>query len=490
MPHITRQLLRKRAEHNEGIISTLEEITLHQEELESINEVLGLTCKKLKILYLQNNIIPKIENLLHLKDLQYLNLALNNIKRIEGLQNCEFLYKLDLTVNFIDVDELEDSINHLSTRTMLSDLFMMGNPSQSNWSDFNSYVIAKIPQLCYLDGVEITKSMRIVANQKLQQMEKELRALAIKKIEENSIKKMNAMNISSTNNNDLTVETIDGDDDDNSSKNNELTDHTPEVRVEIYKELAKEKKEKEIREKANHPKERDYEKEQKEAVEVLRRKEEETGEREIKQKNEGGWDFQWDEESKQGYVILEVHVAKFLDSSLIDVDVHPTFVSIIIKTKTLRLRLPAEVKVSESKCQRSKTTGSLSIVMPKVNPKENAISIRGDVKSKQKQSGGGVSVFNRASSISASGNRTTTIISRTGTKKLSLQEQMMLEASGQATPNTAASTTTAVDVKNIVRPSIVTEDLVDDPLELLDSGGFDTATSMKSFKQHVGIQEM
>ena len=60
MPEITRALLRKRAEHNEGMISTLEELTLHQEELESINEVLGATCRKLKILYLQNNIIGKV----------------------------------------------------------------------------------------------------------------------------------------------------------------------------------------------------------------------------------------------------------------------------------------------------------------------------------------------------------------------------------------------------------------------------------------------
>lgn len=54
---------------------------------------------------------------------------------------------------------------------------------------------------------------------------------------------------------------------------------------------------------------------------------------EIKQKNEGGWEFLWDEESKPGYVILEVKVAKFLDSSLIDVDVHPTYVSVVIKSK-------------------------------------------------------------------------------------------------------------------------------------------------------------
>ncbi len=54
---------------------------------------------------------------------------------------------------------------------------------------------------------------------------------------------------------------------------------------------------------------------------------------EIKQKNEGGWEFYWDEESRPGVVVLEVRVQKFLDSSLIDVDVHPTYVSMIIKSK-------------------------------------------------------------------------------------------------------------------------------------------------------------
>ncbi|KAF0771722.1 hypothetical protein AaE_002405, partial [Aphanomyces astaci] len=84
MPRITLELLRKRSEHNEGMVSTLEEIALHQEEIEKI-EVIGTLCRKLRILYLQNNIIEKIEDLTHMKDLRYLNLALNNIKKIEGL---------------------------------------------------------------------------------------------------------------------------------------------------------------------------------------------------------------------------------------------------------------------------------------------------------------------------------------------------------------------------------------------------------------------
>lgn len=171
MPQITRDLLRKRAEHNEGMISTLEEISLHQEELESINEVLGMTCRKLKILYLQNNIIPKMENLYHMKDLVYLNLALNNISKIEGLHNCEFIRKLDLTVNFVDLDTLKESIEHLQSRLNLHELYMMGNPSEANWPNFKHYVIAKLPQLHTLDGTEITKSMQIQARQKLPALE-------------------------------------------------------------------------------------------------------------------------------------------------------------------------------------------------------------------------------------------------------------------------------------------------------------------------------
>ena len=48
-------------------------------------ELLDTACRDLKILYLQNNLIGKIENLRRLKLLDYLNLALNNIKVVEGL---------------------------------------------------------------------------------------------------------------------------------------------------------------------------------------------------------------------------------------------------------------------------------------------------------------------------------------------------------------------------------------------------------------------
>lgn len=132
-----------------------------------LNEVLGATCRKLKILYLQNNLIGKLENLNHLKELQYLNMALNNLTKIEGLQNCEHINKLDFTANFIDVDHLEESMDNLESRYKLRELYMMGNPSQAEWPNFQLYVVGRLPQLRSLDGVEITKSMQIQARQQL-----------------------------------------------------------------------------------------------------------------------------------------------------------------------------------------------------------------------------------------------------------------------------------------------------------------------------------
>lgn len=99
MTKIDTALLRRRAEHNDGVIHDLKEVTLHQFEIEKI-ENLHL-CRQLEILYLQNNRISKIENLTKLKCLKYLNLAVNNIRLVEGLEGCESLSKLDLTANIV-----------------------------------------------------------------------------------------------------------------------------------------------------------------------------------------------------------------------------------------------------------------------------------------------------------------------------------------------------------------------------------------------------
>ncbi|PAA53741.1 hypothetical protein BOX15_Mlig031758g2, partial [Macrostomum lignano] len=122
MVQITEDLVRRRAEHNECQISTLEELSLHQQDIEKI-EHLDKWCRDLKILYLQSNLIGKIENVGRLKKLEYLNLALNNIERVENLEGCESLAKLDLTVNFIG-DIL--SLASLTGLVNLRELYLTG----------------------------------------------------------------------------------------------------------------------------------------------------------------------------------------------------------------------------------------------------------------------------------------------------------------------------------------------------------------------------
>jgi protein TilB len=133
MVRITEDLIRKKSEHNEGEIFSLEELSLHQMDIEKI-EYIDKWCKELKILYLQSNLIPKIENLSRLKKVNYINLALNNVERIENLEGnqinknfvqkarkeifklilgCEFLNKLDLTVNFVgEITSVENLIEN------------------------------------------------------------------------------------------------------------------------------------------------------------------------------------------------------------------------------------------------------------------------------------------------------------------------------------------------------------------------------------------
>ena len=141
------------------MLSTLEEISLHQLDIGKI-ENLGLYCRHLKILYLQSNLIPKMEGLNKLKELEYINLAVNNVKKIEGIRFSESLLKIDLTLNFVDVDALEESCDNMEECETLVDLYLTGNPCMQ-WSGAREYIIARVPHLRRFDGTEITKSERI-----------------------------------------------------------------------------------------------------------------------------------------------------------------------------------------------------------------------------------------------------------------------------------------------------------------------------------------
>lgn len=180
---ITEELLRKRSEHNEGMLSTLEEVALHQFEIERI-ENLDKLCRHIKILLLQNNIIPRIENVGKLKELEYLNLALNNIQVIENLEGNESLLKLDLTCNFLDIETWEESCNNLAKCPAIKEIYMTGNPIQS-FNGWKEILIGTVDTLKMVDGTEVLTSERIIAKQKLDDLIIELRtAVEMKKIKE------------------------------------------------------------------------------------------------------------------------------------------------------------------------------------------------------------------------------------------------------------------------------------------------------------------
>ena len=56
---VTRELIRLRAEHNNGEIFSLEELSLHQMKIDKI-QYIDRWCPNLKILYLQGNEISKL----------------------------------------------------------------------------------------------------------------------------------------------------------------------------------------------------------------------------------------------------------------------------------------------------------------------------------------------------------------------------------------------------------------------------------------------
>jgi len=139
-------------------------------------------CRHLKILYLQDNLIEKMEGLNKLKELEYVNFAVNSISLIEGVRGCESLQKLDFTLNFIDVEDLEESMDNLAELPDFRELYFIGNPA-TDWEHYKDYIVAKLPHLGRLDGDDVTKTWKLKARQNLEWLEKDLLQKARKNIE-------------------------------------------------------------------------------------------------------------------------------------------------------------------------------------------------------------------------------------------------------------------------------------------------------------------
>eukprot|EP00042_Codosiga_hollandica_P027581 m.138445 g.138445 ORF g.138445 m.138445 type:complete len:460 (+) comp52529_c0_seq4:105-1484(+) len=384
MTRITAELLRKRAEHNNMEIFSLEEVSLHQQDIEKI-ELIEQLCKNLRILYLQNNLIGRIENVGKLKELRYLNLALNNVLRIENLEGCEFLEKLDLTVNFV-ADVL--SVESLACNRHLRELFLTGNPC-TKFEGYRDYVIASLPSLQSLDGLHIEKSARIQATQNLPKLRRQMQELVAayeaeqeagrrKKEEEKAAKEKRQQekrpgfdgNWYTDPNAHLATPTASADpattasksavpkgieeDADESDKEdwNELTEHNPETRTQVHKKLAEKRAKAENRDPAPPKRERVY---------FLNGR--------PLNMNEGQWDYTLTGyEASDPNVVLDLACYKYLDTSLIDVDVQPAYIRVTMKEKVLQLTLPEDVSPDSSNAKRSEITGRLLVTMPKARP--------------------------------------------------------------------------------------------------------------------------
>lgn len=386
---ITIDLIRKSAEHNGGEVSTLEELSLHQRNITRI-ELLDNECRKLKILYLQNNLIPKIESVSRLKELNYLNLALNNVALVEGLEGCEMLEKLDLTVNFIG--DLR-SIKSLQGNRNLWQLYMTGNPC-SLFDGYREYVVAMLPQLRNLDGHEITRSERILAVQGIEetarlvekqsadyaaeQKEKAERSAA-RKAKQEARKAMNEggwyTDPQARPKSPPKVVEIDSDASESDLSDTEAqefwaeeSEYSPESRVESAlmterQERQKEKVKGEKKKKARNMKKVNYFRKDGKPYNM----------------NEGGWDFWLDGQSEMDEpYVLDLAVYKHLDTSAVDLDVNPHYVRVIIKEKVFQLHLPEEVcpDHKDSNAARSKITGRLQVTMVKMNQVPKKLKVK------------------------------------------------------------------------------------------------------------------
>lgn len=132
--------------------------------------------------------------------------------------------KLDLTLNFIDLEDLEESMDNLAWCENMYELYLTGNPC-THWEGYKDFVIAKVPTLKRLDGEDVNRSQKIQAQQKLKELEQELRQLVAENIEKKRLEK--------------------------ESGNENPDAYTKESRVAAYKEMQEKKEEEEKAKKQN-----------------------------------------------------------------------------------------------------------------------------------------------------------------------------------------------------------------------------------------------
>lgn len=345
-------MIRKKSEHNELIIGTLEELSLHQENIEKIDQIQNY-CRELKILYLQGNLIARIENLWKLKRLVYLNLAINNIETIENLDKLESLEKLDLTVNFIG--DLE-SVSALRNNYSLRELILTGNPC-ADYVGYRDYVIHVLPQLDSLDLVRISKFDQLQAQKKFPHVEEAVKRQQTDYFKFRVMQKIRVGREIEQNNREMSLLR------DEESRNKFFWDtkceHSPETRVEIANQFTKLENAKLICKDAgeNTANPKPLFKSNGHPLNL----------------NEGKFDFKFSD-NLTSYE-LELFIPRFMDIDHVKVDVETNYVRVTIKNKTFQLVLDEDVKINDSKSLHNQITGHLLVEMPKLTVDSELMNI-------------------------------------------------------------------------------------------------------------------
>ncbi|XP_062260590.1 dynein axonemal assembly factor 11 isoform X3 [Platichthys flesus] len=378
MAIITEEMVRRRAEHNDCEIFSLEEVSLHQQDIERI-EHLDRWCRDLKILYLQNNLVSRMENLSRLKKLEYLNLALNNIEVIENLEGCESLQKLDLTVNFIGCLSSAESLRH---NLHLRELFLVGNPC-TEFQGYRQFLVSSLPQLKSLDGTEISRSERIRSSQGLKEvkrrvLEQEKEFLRRRAEEKEEVQRKAAGeekgNKERRGGSDGSSSTNTGLEDNEEREEVEENEDSQEVEEnEENKEVEENEENKEVEENTKQRASEEEEQQEQEFwntpcsftpesrlethrhLEKKRRAKEKGAEKQprasrtlitadgrVMNVNEPKLDFSLTEDEQNNTVVLDLAVYRHMDTSLVDVDVQTTYVRVSVKGKA-----EGEIKVSK-----------------------------------------------------------------------------------------------------------------------------------------------
>ncbi|KAI0984084.1 hypothetical protein GJ496_006911 [Pomphorhynchus laevis] len=335
MPYITLDLLRKKSEHNDGSLEDLEEISLHQENLQGI-DVIDRVSRNIRILLLQGNLIAKIENLSRLKRLEYINLAINNIEVIENLSDCESLKKLDLSVNFI---YKVSGVQTLKENRKLTELYLSGNDC-CQYKLYRSYVVATLPFLKTLDGVHISsiERQRSIENyydiRKQIEVDEELqKSLKTKQSDEWPVERV--IKLLQQKSSDVKIPYCR-----NFRLANYVVHRLNETKI---------KKEEPVKKST-----RKYFKDDGTPWNC----------------NEPGCKFKMD--LKDDVIYLEVHIPKYLETNQITIDLQPSYIRIVINRKIMQLTLPEEISPDLSTSHRSTTSGHLLITMPKVSKSCNS----------------------------------------------------------------------------------------------------------------------